>query len=473
MTGYSSEELIGRKPSVLKSGKLPSEVYDELWATILAGKEWRGEFLNRRKDGSLFWDATSITPLLDTAGIITNFLAIKDDITAQKRAEDERKLLEEQLRQSQKMDAIGRLAGGVAHDFNNILTAISGHSELALLQIKKDDPIQANIREVVKGSERAANLTRQLLAFSRRQVIEPVVLDLNNIVNDLKRMLTRIIGEDVRLNSVLADDLSMIYFDPGQIEQVIVNLAVNARDAMPQGGDLLLTTSNETLDEHYCAIHLEATPGDYVMLKVQDNGVGISDDVKMRIFEPFFTTKPKGVGTGLGLSTVYGIVKQSGGHIWVDSTLGEGSTFRVYFPRTTEKTIPKTSGTENVDLLQGTETILVVEDSEATRNTIVDGLTFFGYKVIESANGEDALTICRGNQEHIHLVLSDVILPGINGLDLAQKIRELLPKVRILLMSGYTDTFVVPTKEIPFIQKPFQIRALTSKIRNILGENGS
>ncbi len=256
MTGYSHSDLVGKRPSILKSGQMRPELYEELWKTILAGKEWRGEFQNRRKDGSLFWDTTAITPLLDMDGNITNFLAIKDDISAQKRSAEERELLEQRFRQAQKMEAIGHMAGGVAHDFNNILTAISGHSELAYLQLRKDDPIQIHVQEILRGSERAANLTRQLLAFSRKQVIEPQVVDLNYIVNDLKRMLNRIIGENVHLNSTLAEGLWRIYTDPGQIEQMIVNLAVNARDAMPKGGDLLMSTYNEMLDERYCATHL-------------------------------------------------------------------------------------------------------------------------------------------------------------------------------------------------------------------------
>ncbi len=326
VTGYSREEALGRNPRILKSGEMSPQEYSAMWKTLTAGREWRGEFHNRRKDGGLFWEFASISPIKNDRGEITHYVAIKEDIT-------ERKSLELQLQQSQKMQAIGTLAGGIAHDFNNLLTAINGYSELILSRLPESDPLRATLEEIHKAGKRAANLTRQLLAFSRRQIMLPRVIDLNVAISELNAMLCRLLGETIELVTELDPSLGRIKADRGQIEQVIVNLAVNARDAMPGGGRLTITTSNLEVNRIAASRLAGMQPGSYVVVAISDTGCGISPDVKPHIFEPFFTTKEVGKGTGLGLSTAYGIVKQSGGYIYCSSEVDRGTTFRVYLPR--------------------------------------------------------------------------------------------------------------------------------------------
>ena len=326
LTGYTFEEVIGKNPRILNSGETPLEEYKLLWETITSGREWRGEFHNKKKNDEFYWESASISPIRNSKGDITHFLGVKEDITERKKAEKEMATLEEQLRQSQKMEAIGRLAGGVAHDFNNSLTVIKGYSQLSLIGLKKDDPLRPDIEEIQKAAERAANLTRQLLAFSRRQILDMKVLDLNNILRDLDKMLRRIIGEDIELVTLFTEDLGTVKTDPGQMEQVIVNLAVNARDAMPNGGKLTIETANVILDQEYASKHIAVKPGHYIMLSVSDTGCGMTPEVRDRVFEPFFTTKEKGKGTGLGLSTVYGIVVHAT-YSWAKKRVKLGDTF--------------------------------------------------------------------------------------------------------------------------------------------------
>lgn len=384
----------------------------------------------------------------------------------------ERRSLEEQLRQSQKMEAIGQLAGGIAHDFNNLLTAITGYSELSMKRLRAEDPLLSNLQEIKKAGDRAASLTRQLLAFSRKQVLQPKVLDLNSVVSDLEKMLRRLIGEDIELRTVLEPKVGSIKVDPGQIEQIIMNLAVNARDAMPQGGKLIIETKNILLDDNYARRHIAVTPGPFVMLAVSDSGTGIDPQTQSRIFEPFFTTKGVGKGTGLGLSTVYGIVKQSGGNIWVYSEAGLGTTFKIYLPRTDEspQLYKRDSGLEEV--LRGTETVLLAEDEEVVRKLACQVLRIYGYQVLEAADGKAALLICESHSAPIHLLITDVIMPGMSGRELANRLTELRPEMKVLYMSGYTDNAIVHKGVLDeganFIQKPFSTDVLAIRVREVL-----
>jgi len=389
------------------------------------------------------------------------------------RAEEEKTALQEQLRQSQKMEAIGKLAGGVAHDFNNLLTVIHGYSELILKSLDQSSRLRQDVQEILNASERASSLTRQLLAFSRKQVLQPKVLDLNDHVPNMDKMLRRMIGEDVELVTLLAKDLGRIKADPGQIEQVILNLAVNAKDAMLNGGKLTIETANVKLDKSYARSHIGVTPGHYVMLSVSDTGAGMTPEIKERIFEPFFTTKEEGKGTGLGLSTVYGIVQQSGGNVWVYSEPGVGTTFKIYLPTIEEDTESLRPTALSTKPMQGFETILLVEDEETVRKLACTVLQKYGYTVLEAPNGEEALRIVQGqNGNPIHLMVTDVVMPGMSGRQLAERLVSLWPKLKVLYMSGYTDNAIVHhgvlDPGIAYIQKPFAPDALASKVREIL-----
>ncbi|HXG84987.1 MAG TPA: PAS domain S-box protein [Pyrinomonadaceae bacterium] len=379
---------------------------------------------------------------------------------------------EEQLRQSQKLESVGRLAGGIAHDFNNMLTAINGYSSLTLRRLKADDPLRRNIEEIKKAGERSAALTHQLLAFSRRQVLLPKVLDINQTVNDINFMLKRLIGEDVQLVSALSSAIGRVEVDPGQLSQVIMNLAVNARDAMPTGGVLTIETGNVYLDEEFAARHVPTQSGHYVMLAVTDTGTGIAPETREHIFEPFFTTKEVGKGTGLGLATVYGIVKQSGGYIWVESELGLGTTFKIYLPRVDERAAPEVRQAAPEELAAGTETILLVEDEPMVRNLTRQVLEDCGYTVIEAGNGVEALEICNTTDCQIDLLMTDVVMPKMGGRELAEKLAVTLPQMKVLFTSGYTDDSTLRHGVIEvgtnFIQKPFSPTALALKVRNIL-----
>ncbi len=393
----------------------------------------------------------------------------------QEKAErKERGHLEEQLQQAQKMEAIGRLAGGLAHDFNNLLTVIAGYSQLLLDRLPPGDPICAYVSQIKKAGEGAASLTRQLLAFSRKQVLAPQVLDLNRVVANTNRMLTRLIGEDIELVTICRPDLGRVKADPGQIEQVMMNLAVNARDAMPQGGRITIETANVDLEGNYSNQRLVVTPGAYAMLAVSDTGIGMSPEIQSRIFEPFFTTKEQGKGTGLGLATVYGIVKQSGGYIWVYSEPGKGTTFKIYLPRVQEVAPLAKKVEGNVRATAGSETILVVEDNEAVRRFVREILEAKGYTLLEAGGSEEALKLAESHPEPIHLFLTDVVMPRMNGPELAAHLAPLHPEVKVLYMSGYTDNAVVHHGILEsgthFLQKPFNPETLARSIREVLDE---
>ena len=418
-----------------------------------------------RKDRSKIWTVENVRAIRDEGGAALYYEGSIEDIT-------ERKTLEEHVRQSQKLEAIGMLAGGIAHDFNNLLTVIGGYSDLTLARLREEDPLRSNISEVKKAAERAAGLTRQLLAFSRKQVLQPKVLDLNAVVSELEKLLRRLIGEDIGFRTALESSLGSVKADPGQIEQIIMNLAVNARDAMPRGGKLTIETQNVDLDEYYAKRHIAVIPGPYVMLAVSDTGTGIDQETQARIFDPFFTTKEAGKGTGLGLSTVYGIVKQSGGNIWVYSEVGRGTTFKVYLPRVDEGAQEYKRGAETEGAIQGAETVLVAEDEEMVRKLACKVLEMTGYQVLEAANGSTALLICERHKEPIHLVITDVIMPEMSGRELADRLAQLRPEMKVLYMSGYTDNAIVHhgvlDEGASFIQKPFATHALARKVREVL-----
>jgi len=412
-----------------------------------------------------------MTLLKDESDRPMGFLAIARDITDQKRAEDRGAQLEEQLRRAQKMEAIGRLAGGVAHDFNNMLMAIIGCSEFLLASLPEDEPLRREVEEIRKAGERASELTRQLLAFSRRQVLQPKVLDLNAVASDIDKMLRRIIGEDIELVTALDPRLGRIKADPGQLEQVIINLAINARDAMPKGGRLTLETLNVELDESYARDHAMVKPGPYAMLAVSDTGTGMDEETQAHIFEPFFTTKGLGEGTGLGLATVYGTVKQSGGYIWVYSEPERGTTFKLYFPRVPEENQCPVAPVAKSEALRGTEAVLLVEDDPVVRNLVRRTLALYGYTVREAVGAREALALCQEGKERIDLLLTDVVMPHMNGRDLAEAVRLCQPGVKLLFMSGYSGEAVVRhgmiQQNMPFLQKPFTPDTLARKIREI------
>jgi PAS domain S-box-containing protein len=465
VTGYSRSEVIGQNPRLLHSGKHDRVFYETLWATLRRGEVWSGRFTNRRKDGTLYEAEAVISPVRDVAGRVVNYVAVQRDVTRERQ-------LEEQVRQSQKIEAVGRLAGGVAHDFNNLLTIIGGYCDLMLERLDPEDPSRGNVAEIKKAADRAASLTRQLLAFSRRQVLAPQVLDLNAVVANVHKMLRRLIGEDIDLVMKPAPDLGRVRVDPGQIEQVLLNLVVNARDAMPQGGKITIETANVELDQSYTGGHFVLTEGPYVMLAVSDTGCGMDAETQSHIFEPFFTTKEQGKGTGLGLAMVYGIVKQSGGYIWVYSEVGRGTTFKIYLPLVGESPAPERQIRGFQKHVGGAETVLLVEDETPVRAFVRGILESAGYTVLEAPNGEEALEISRKHNERIHLLVTDVVMPRMSGPELAQQLAPLRREMRVLYMSGYADDAIVhhgvSDSSAAFLQKPFTPDSLTRKIREVL-----
>ena len=384
----------------------------------------------------------------------------------------ERKKLEEQLRTAHKMEAVGQLAGGVAHDFNNLIGVIIGYGELIQDKLLDADPLHAKVEEVLKAGRRAAALTHQLLVFSRQQVLEPKTLNLNSIVTDMNKMLPRLVGEHIELTTSLARDLASVRADQGHIEQVIMNLAVNARDAMPEGGKLTIETANVEFDEHYALGHNQVLPGSFIMLAVTDTGVGMDAGTQSRIFEPFFTTKEQGKGTGLGLATVYGAVKQSGGFVWVYSEPGHGTTFKIYLPRVKGEAETELGNIRSKKLVRGTETVLLVEDEESLNKLTGEMLQEGGYCVLKASNGVEALEISQRYEGTIHLLLTDVVMPKMGGPALAKQLGVLRPEMKLLYMSGYTRNALV-TQELAesgsgLLQKPFTRDTLTRKAREIL-----
>ena len=513
--GWPKQEAVGRISHELLGAEFP-EPLEKIHERVMAHGRWDGELTHRKRDGSRVVVTSRWALRRGNGAGGYEVMEINSDITREKnvreelrtanqelekrvaarthalgestaslekvnqelRAEIEKtKWLEEQLLQTQKMEAIGRLAGGVAHDFNNLLTVISGYNHMILDEPANISEVMEWAGEVEQAAESAASLTQQLLAFSRRQVLQPRIVDMNVIVRRMEKLLRRVIGEDIDLATHLEPGLARVSADPGHLEQVVMNLVVNARDAMPQGGKLTIETCNITLDEEYAELHSRVKPGEYVELAISDTGDGMSEETRQRIFEPFFTTKEMGKGTGLGLSIVYGIVKQNGGEIWVYSQLGKGTTFKIYLPVATvngsEEPVPAATAAPR----KRTEIILLVEDDPAVRKLVRSMLHRTGHTVLETQTGQDAIQICRSRPEQIDLVLTDVVMPDLSGPELAEQLTNIRPGMRVLYMSGYADNAVVRhgvlPPNAPFIQKPFTAQALNNKIRDILDEQNA
>jgi len=466
LTGYSPEEAVGQNPRMLKSGAHSDSFYRELWDTLLTGNVWYGELSNRRKDGTLYTEEMTITPVTDESGRIAHFAAIKRDIT-------ERIRLENSLHGARRMEALGQLAGGVAHDFNNLLGVIRGYGELLVGQMKAPDPRLEKLEQILEASQRAAKLTRQLLAFGRQQVLAPQVVDLNAIVAEAEKLVRRLVGENVEVVVVPGTDLGRVRVDPSQIDQVLLNLAANARDAMPDGGRVTIETANVEVDEAEARSREGARAGPFLRLRVCDTGVGMDERTRTRIFEPFFTTKDVGSGTGLGLASVYGIVKQSGGYVWVESAPGRGACFEIYLPRVEEALEPVAQPLPP-PARRTPATILLVEDEASLRDIAQELLEASGYTVLTVANGAEALALAEQQASgSIQLLLTDVVMPGMSGPALAQSIRARWPDIQVVFMSGYSQEAVQKQGLLEagtrLLAKPFSLNTLVRSVEEALG----
>ncbi len=466
ISGYTRAEALGQNSRILKSGQHDAEFYRRMWEVLGRGETWSGHITNRRKDGKLYDEEASISPIRDAAGKIVSYMAVKRDVTRELQ-------LEAQFHQAQKMEAVGQLAGGVAHDFNNILGVIIGYGELITEDLEPDSPLRTYAEEIRQAAERAKGLTQQLLLFSRKQNVQLVVLDLNETVKNLEKMLRRLIGENVEMALVPGSEIGRIKADTGYVGQVLMNLTVNARDAMPHGGKLTIATRNATLDENYTRTHQGVLPGDYVMLAVSDTGTGMTPEVKARIFEALFTTKPAGKGTGLGLATCHSIVQQSGGHIEVDTEVGKGTTFKIYFPRVDKPVEAAAAKDQTGPVPRGTETLLIVEDEAPVRHLAWKVLETLGYTVLRASNGQDGLNLARDHKgSPIRLVVTDVIMPRMGGKVMADWLKTIYPDLKVLFTSGYTDDALaqqgVLEPGVAFLPKPYAPAVLARKVRAML-----
>jgi two-component system cell cycle sensor histidine kinase/response regulator CckA len=464
ITGYGPADVLGHNCRFLKGPETDAATVATIRDAVTTGHACAVEILNYRKDGTPFWNALSINPVRDTDGLVTHLVGVLDDIT-------ERRRLGDQLRQSQKMEAVGRLAGGVAHDFNNLLTIICGYADLLRMRSQLHDAEREMVNEIAAAGERASALTRQLLGFSRQTLLQPRVVDVNAVVIDTSRLLRRLLGEDILLTTLLAPELPPVKVDPGQLGQILMNLAVNSRDAMPRGGQLTVETARASLDKPLVTFPPGGIAGPHVLLAISDTGMGMTPEVQSRIFEPFYTTKEPDRGTGLGLSVVFGIVQQSGGRIHVYSEPGRGTTFKVYLPVVTESVAaPPTDLLDNPP--HGTETILLVEDEPGVREFAATILALYGYTVLAAHDGADALRQAAASAQPIDLVLTDVVMPGMSGPELVGLLEGRSPGLKVVFMSGYTDDAVIRhgllTADVAFIQKPYSAQALAEKVRATL-----
>lgn len=480
--GHNRKEVIGKNICSINKNE-SDEIFREIWHEVVSNNVWYGEITTTHEDGKVCVLEIAVSPVYNNEGVLWRYVFIVRDVTEQVRLKEEKAQLQYQLQQAQRLEAIGRLAGGVAHDFNNLLVPILGYCELLLNSGKLSKQYQSYIEQIVRAAQRARDIVHQLLAFSRKQSIEVEPVDLNKVVLDMQKLLRRTIRENVSIKLSLASSLPLIMVDVGQLEQVIMNLAINAQDAMPDGGVLTIKTELLELNDSYQAARNGVEPGVYVVLSVIDTGCGIDEEIIEHIFEPFFTTKE--FGAGLGLASVYGIVKQHGGHIRVLSKPGKGTTFKIYFPvknhfsadfSNTDQVDGK-SKEENYADLKGSETILVVEDDEVIRDLIFNVLTNEGYKVMVAANGKEAVSLLEQHNEKLHLLLTDVIMPGMNGRELYTKMAEKYPDIKVIYMSGYPENIIVNhgilREKVVLIQKPFKIKDLLSKIREILDDGDS
>ncbi len=465
--GYEPHELLGQHVTFVRSSRNKENL-----SALDTQEHWRGELWNRTKDGRDFLISLATARVRDEEGAAVGMIGAARDITALKRVEEERRSLQTQLIQAQKLEALGRLAGGVAHDFNNLLTVIIGYTELLL---KNENPLTANrkrLEQIRQAGKRAADLTQQLLAFGRKQLVQAKLLNLNEMVLETREMLHRLLPENIEIQTSLDPCLDLILADPSQIHQVLLNLALNARDAMTGGGKLTLETTNTAVDEHFTAIHPELLPGNYVRLRLSDTGIGMNETICANIFEPFFTTKGLGEGTGLGLATVYGIIRQSGGTIWVESEPGLGSTFEIYLPASSSTSLPAVNAEPAAQHAEGKETILLVEDQNEVRVFVREVLEEQGYRVLEAVAGKPALDLASRHSGPLHVLLTDVVMPGISGRELAKQLLEFHPETKILYMSGYTQDVFTETghhdQPIAFLQKPLEQEPLLRKLREML-----
>jgi two-component system, cell cycle sensor histidine kinase and response regulator CckA len=465
VTGYTRAEAVGQNPRILQSGQQDAAFYRAMWTTLTSGQTWRGRFTNKRKDGVLFIEDAVLSPVSDAAGKIVNFVAVKHDVT-------ERLRLSDQLQQAQKMELVGRLAGGVAHDFNNILTVILGQADLAIEQVDPALPAYASLDEIRKAAVRSTHLTRQLLAFARKQTISPQIVDLNETVEDMFKLLRRLIGENIDLDWRPQSHLWPVKVDPAQIGQVLTNLCVNARDAIAGSGHISIETENVAFDEAYCRDHADFIPGEFVQLAVGDTGIGMDPETLVHVFEPFFTTKEVGKGTGLGLATAYGIAKQSNGFIHVESEPGQGTTFRVYLPRYLGQVDLSPKPVPAGPPARGHENLLLVEDDPAILKMAVRMAESLGYSVLAANSPDEAIRLAQAHAGDIHLLMTDIVMPGMNGRVLAQTLQARYPNLKLLFMSGYTADIIahngVLEEGIQFIQKPYSIHDLAAKLRAAL-----
>jgi PAS domain S-box-containing protein len=470
VSGFTREEAIGKPLPINKSQNVA--FYRQFWETLESGKTWRGRITNCKKDGTWYTEDATISPVFNSSGTIISYVSVTRDITEYLRLQSEKEKLQEQFLQAQKMESVGRLAGGIAHDFNNMLSVISGHAQLALDALDPAHPLYHNLQEIQKAALHSADLTRQLLAFARKQTIAPKALNLNSVVVQSLSMLQRLIGEDIDLAWMPGHNLWSVHVDPTQINQIMTNLAVNARDAIEKHGKVTIETENISFDESYCAVHQGFVSGKYVMLAFSDDGRGMEKDILDRLFEPFFTTKKSGEGTGLGLATVYGIVKQNDSFINIYSEPGKGSTFKIYFPRYGDMDIAETTEAKAESSRGGTETIMIVEDEPAVLSLTRTMLERLGYTVIAAKMPSEAIFLAQKHAGEIHLLLVDVVMPEMTGRELSERLSELRPKLNKLFMSGYTANVIahrgVLDEGICFIQKPFSSKELAAKVREAL-----
>lgn len=470
ISGYSADEVLGKNPKILQSGDHDIDFYRNLWNTILSGKNWKGIFINRKKDGSRYYEDSVIFPIKDDEGKIINFAAVKRDITAERNLQD-------QLIQMQKLESIGLLAGGIAHDFNNIIISINGNAELLLEELKGNSEYKGKVVSILKAGKRASGLTRQLLAFSRKQMAELKIVNVNELILDIYKMLKRLISEDIKLvKNIYAKDCN-IKADPAQIEQILINLAINARDAINQKVNgsankiIRIKTTRKVLDENFVLKHPGSNTGPHIVISVSDNGIGMEKEMINKIYEPFFTTKPEGKGTGLGLSMVYGIVKQNNGSIYATSKYGQGTCFDIYWPESSD--IQQTEVIEEKEVqFKGGETILIVEDDESVREIAAATLKSVGYNTLEATNGKEALEYLKSKDKNVSLILSDVVMPEMGGKELAKKVKKQFSNIKILFSSGYAEDQIAESgilnDDVDFITKPYALQALQKKVREIL-----
>jgi len=468
VSGIQIENAIDQKLNSVQGHLQDEEFHQAMWETLKQGRIWKGQIISKRPDGRQYIEEASISPVRDANGNIIHYVVVKCDATNERQ-------LEARFRHAQKMEAVGQLAGGIAHDFNNIIGVVLGYSDLILRKLSETDPLRTKVEMIRNVAQKAAQITRQLLAFSRRQLLQPRVLDLNARLREILEMVQQIIGENIQPSLQLAEEEMSIKVDPNYLDQVIMNMVVNARDAMPQGGKLVFETSRVDIDAMFAANHADATPGKYVLLKITDTGIGMSPEIRSRVFEPFFTTKGTGKGTGLGLSTAYGIVKQSGGFIDLESEVNKGTTFKIYFPAVFESSPKKTVPKELKDLPRGTETILLVEDEEPVRKMVHEILMEQGYTILCANNGEEALHVFDNYQKKIDLLFTDVVMPKMGGVELSERLRQRAPNIKVLFTSGYAQGafFQTPksSRSVSFLPKPFEPSSLLKRVHDVLREN--